>query len=242
MGNKIEMDRELLEIATKYLAGQADNFHLINGGKRSAAIDALVGELNQTLAAPVVERQEPFMYGIAQPDGKPHYSELCVSGEASDLESEVDSMNEGTDIGYRVVPLYTEQPAPVSLALPDGPLTDEGTIKKTGVEFKIGKGSEVTTGTIDIREGVTLTEVVDAVLEALYPMTTAAALVEVVTTGTYTVTPPTATPLQPVPRKHQPTLAYDGDKIIGQNWVDDDEQPWFRPYTNGQWQAWELKA
>lgn len=61
---------------------------------------------------------EPFMYGIAQPDGKPHYSELCVSGEASDLESEVESMNEDGDGGYRVVALYTSQPAPVSVVLP----------------------------------------------------------------------------------------------------------------------------
>ena len=65
------------------------------------------------MVGPVVERQ-PFFYGIMQPDGKPHYSELCVSGEASDLESEVESMNEDS-VGYRVVALYTSQPAPVSV-------------------------------------------------------------------------------------------------------------------------------
>lgn len=70
-------------------------------------------------AAPVVERQpEPFMYGIMQPDGTAHCSELCVSGEASDLESEVESMNEDSE-GYRVVPLYTSPPAPVAVVLPE---------------------------------------------------------------------------------------------------------------------------
>ena len=75
--------------------------------------------LRALLAAPVVERQ-PFFYGIMQPDGKPHYSELCVSGEASDLESEVESMNEDGDGGYRVVALYASQPAPVSVVLDEG--------------------------------------------------------------------------------------------------------------------------
>jgi len=60
-------------------------------------------------AAPVVERQ-PFFYGIMQPDGKPHYSELCVSGEASDLESEAESMSEDSDGEYYVVALYTAPP------------------------------------------------------------------------------------------------------------------------------------
>lgn len=60
---------------------------------------------------------KPFMYGIEQPDGKPHYSEMCVSGEASDLESEVESMNEDGDGGYRVVALYTSQPAPVAVLI-----------------------------------------------------------------------------------------------------------------------------
>lgn len=87
------------------------------------AAQAIIAQQAQMIehlkAATAVERQEPFMYGIMQPDGKPHYSELCVSGEASDLESEVESMNEGEELGYRVVALYTEQPAPVAVVLPE---------------------------------------------------------------------------------------------------------------------------
>jgi uncharacterized coiled-coil protein SlyX len=76
---------------------------------------AMVGDDNgewchaSHIAAPVVERQ-PFFYGVMQPDGKPHYSELCVSGEASDLESEAESMSEEGNGEYRVVALYTAPP------------------------------------------------------------------------------------------------------------------------------------
>ncbi|CAI8818014.1 hypothetical protein EMIT0P100_10612 [Pseudomonas sp. IT-P100] len=54
---------------------------------------------------------KPFMYGIMQPDGKPHYSELCVSDEAHHLDDEVDSMNDGEELGYRVVGLYAQPDA-----------------------------------------------------------------------------------------------------------------------------------
>jgi len=71
--------------------------------------DGHVNRYRDAIAAAPASPQasKPFMYGIMQPDGAPHYSELCVSGEASDLESEVESMNDGEDVGYRVVELYT---------------------------------------------------------------------------------------------------------------------------------------
>ena len=73
--------------------------------------DGHVNRYRDAIAAAPAPQQapKPFMYGIMQPDGAPHYSELCVSGEASDLESEVESMNEGEGAGYRVVGLYTHQ-------------------------------------------------------------------------------------------------------------------------------------
>jgi len=71
--------------------------------------DGHVNRYRAAIAAAPAPQQapKPFMYGIMQPDGAPHYSELCVSGEASDLESEVESMNEGEGAGYKVVGLYT---------------------------------------------------------------------------------------------------------------------------------------
>jgi hypothetical protein len=75
-------------------------------------------------AAPVVDRQ-PFFYGIMQPDGKPHYSELCVSGEASDLESEAESMSEDGDGEYHVVLLYTAPPELAELQATIARLTAE---------------------------------------------------------------------------------------------------------------------
>jgi hypothetical protein len=49
---------------------------------------------------------EPFMYGIIGPDGKPHFSELCVSGNAGDLVEEVEYLNTDEGGGYREVALY----------------------------------------------------------------------------------------------------------------------------------------
>lgn len=77
-----------------------------------ARLEARVAELESG-------RGEPFFYGIMRPDGKPHYSELCVSGEASDLESEAESWTEDGDGVYRVVPLFTAPPVPVAVVLPE---------------------------------------------------------------------------------------------------------------------------
>jgi len=85
---------------------------------------SVADDLSAALAAPVVERQ-PFFYGIMQPDGKPHYSELCVSGEASDLESEAESMSEDSDGEYHVVALYTAPPELAELQATIARLTAE---------------------------------------------------------------------------------------------------------------------
>jgi len=59
---------------------------------------------------------KPFMYGIADPDGDPHFDENCVSREATALDSEVDFLNEEMGGGdgprgvvsdeYHIVALY----------------------------------------------------------------------------------------------------------------------------------------
>lgn len=77
-----------------------------------AQLQARIGELESG-------RGEPFMYGISQPEGLPHFSEFCVSSEASDLEGEVDSMNDEGDGLFRIVALYTAPPAPVAVVLPE---------------------------------------------------------------------------------------------------------------------------
>lgn len=63
--------------------------------------------------------EKPFMYGIASPDGKPYFDELCVSGDRGDLQEMVDSLNDGAapDSKYTEVALYT-RPAPVQAVAP----------------------------------------------------------------------------------------------------------------------------
>jgi hypothetical protein len=55
---------------------------------------------------------KPFMYGIADPDGGPHFAEFCVSGNLQHIEKEVETLNAIDEIDvncephYRVAPLY----------------------------------------------------------------------------------------------------------------------------------------
>lgn len=55
---------------------------------------------------------KPFMYGIADPAGGPHFAEFCVSGNLQHIEKEVETQNaiEEIDVNnephYRVAPLY----------------------------------------------------------------------------------------------------------------------------------------
>jgi len=86
-----------------------------------ARLEARVRELESGVG-------KPFMYGIMRPDGTPHYGELCVSGEASDLEGEAESWTEDGDGQYRVVPLFTAPTAPVAQQLdtPTAYLRNEG--------------------------------------------------------------------------------------------------------------------
>lgn len=59
---------------------------------------------------------KPFMYGIADPDGVPHFDEECVGSDAGILQDEVDCLNDEACGGdgprgvesdeYRVVALY----------------------------------------------------------------------------------------------------------------------------------------
>jgi len=59
--------------------------------------------------------QEPFMYGISDPDGKAHIDEYCVCAEPAPLEDSVNELNydreEDDELNYTVVPLY---PRPAS--------------------------------------------------------------------------------------------------------------------------------
>ena len=59
---------------------------------------------------------KPFMYGITDPDGDPHFDEECVGSDAGILQDEVDCLNDEACGGdgprgvesdeYRVVALY----------------------------------------------------------------------------------------------------------------------------------------
>ncbi|MCH4576208.1 hypothetical protein [Achromobacter xylosoxidans] len=54
---------------------------------------------------------EPFMYGIMGPDGKAHFEEFCVSGDRSELQTEVvDHLNRDNPEGgtYSVVALFRD--------------------------------------------------------------------------------------------------------------------------------------
>lgn len=55
---------------------------------------------------------KPFMYGIADPAGGPHFAEFCVSGNLHHIEKEVETLNDIDEIDvnsephYRVAALY----------------------------------------------------------------------------------------------------------------------------------------
>lgn len=63
---------------------------------------------------------KPFMYAIADNEGKAHFDEICVDADGGLLNDVVDALNidaEPSDTGYSVVPVYTTPPAP---SAPDG--------------------------------------------------------------------------------------------------------------------------
>lgn len=72
------------------------------GYAAACAIAELSGELQQRRAAD----KNYFMYGIADPDGNPHFDECCVSADPEVIEEEVNALRDG----YRVVALYTALP------------------------------------------------------------------------------------------------------------------------------------
>ncbi|WP_345831013.1 DUF551 domain-containing protein [Erwinia sp. HDF1-3R] len=77
-------------------------------------------EMARALLAVMDAQDKPFMFGIADYDGKPHFDEVCVDADGGLLADVVDSLNdfrEEGDAGYSVVPLYTTPPAP---SAPDG--------------------------------------------------------------------------------------------------------------------------
>lgn len=133
MSEFVMVRRELLENCANYMEGSASGMVQFWHDELRAVLAQEAGHVEEPLGM-----VEPFMYGIEQPDGKPHYSELCVSGEASDLESEVESMNDGEDLGYRVVALYTSPPAPVSVVLPERCELPDG--ETTAVERAYSRG------------------------------------------------------------------------------------------------------
>lgn len=75
-------------------------------------------ERDALLASQNAKQDKPVMYAIIDPYGKPYMSEFCVSPNADDLASEVESLNhdlawEDSEGGrYVVAPLYTAPPAP----------------------------------------------------------------------------------------------------------------------------------
>lgn len=69
----------------------------------------------QMMAVELQQRRQAdkncFMYGIADPDGKPYLDEFCVSSDLGLMEDEVSALNDTFETdGYRVVALYTVLP------------------------------------------------------------------------------------------------------------------------------------
>jgi len=56
-------------------------------------------------AAPV--EAKPFMHAIMEPGGTPYLDEFCVAGNAEDLHSTLNGLNDSPDAGYLIVPVYT---------------------------------------------------------------------------------------------------------------------------------------
>lgn len=86
------------------LAGRIDTG---NGLFNAAEIKSVTDELLQRREA----AEKSFMYGIADPDGNPHFDEFCVSRHADLVQDTVDMLNAedgGAYHGYEVVALYRE--------------------------------------------------------------------------------------------------------------------------------------
>lgn len=82
----------------------------------------------------------------------------------------------GVELGFiRMPDADTPDPAHDTLLIIERAIADlEAGADEVGVQFRIAKGAKVTTGTIEIREEFSLTEVVDAMLEGAFPLTVAA--------------------------------------------------------------------
>ncbi|WNY86575.1 hypothetical protein [Leclercia adecarboxylata] len=90
----------------------------INRRRINANPDATGLAMDNELFAIALEvlTAKPFMYGITDPDGVPHFDEECVGSDAGILQDEVDCLNDAACGGdgprgvesdeYRVVPLY----------------------------------------------------------------------------------------------------------------------------------------
>lgn len=66
--------------------------------------------------------QQPFMYGIADPDGNAHMDEMCVSPSIAGVDEAVACLNDDIDEGcplYEVVALYRHPVLPVRLFVPE---------------------------------------------------------------------------------------------------------------------------
>lgn len=61
-------------------------------------------------SAPAVAAGEPFMYAIMEPNGSAHMDEFCVAGNAEDLYSTLNGLNDSPDTGYSIVPVYLAAP------------------------------------------------------------------------------------------------------------------------------------
>ena len=55
---------------------------------------------------PAAAEQKPFMFAIMGPDGTAHIEESCVSSTASQLAHEVNCLNDSSDTGYSIVPVF----------------------------------------------------------------------------------------------------------------------------------------
>ncbi|MEI7411704.1 hypothetical protein [Pectobacterium aroidearum] len=76
----------------------------------AAEAEALVREVLQRREA----AEKPFMYGIADPDGKAHFDEFCVSADLGMIEDVVANLNydreDGDEFNYSAVALYRDHP------------------------------------------------------------------------------------------------------------------------------------
>lgn len=89
-----------------------------HAGERAAELSGPCAAQHAQLAAWLRELKQRrqadkncFMYGIADPDGKPYLDEFCVSSDLGLMEDEVSALNDTFETdGYRVVALYTVLP------------------------------------------------------------------------------------------------------------------------------------